>query len=229
MLLRIDDVLGPEELVPLRRVLASGKFDNGKRTAGWNARLVKNNLQLEPTGQRAKQLREAVVRALMRNSTFELGVRPMLVLPPLFSRYDVGMDYGQHVDDPLVGGANPVRADVSFTLFLSDPSDYDGGELMIQSTLGEHAFKLPAGSLVAYPSSALHRVARVSRGVRLACVSWVQSLVRGPQEREILYDMDVVRRRIFDREGKSQEFDLLTKSLANLLRLWSESYGGGRP
>jgi PKHD-type hydroxylase len=129
------------------------------------------------------------------------------------------MEYGSHVDDAVMGSTDPIRSDVSFTLFLNPPDAYDGGELVIESTAGEQAFKLPAGGLVLYPSSTLHRVVPVTR---LAAVSWVQSQIRDPGCREILFDLDTARRTLFEREGKSREFDLLSKSLANLLRLWAE-------
>jgi PKHD-type hydroxylase len=129
------------------------------------------------------------------------------------------MTYGTHVDDALMHG---MRTDVSFTLFLSDPEDYDGGELIIDTAAGEDAVKLPAGSLVAYPTTQLHRVAEVSRGERWAAVGWARSFVRDAGRRELLFDLDTARRQLFARDGKSAEFDLLSKSAANLLRMWAE-------
>jgi PKHD-type hydroxylase len=129
------------------------------------------------------------------------------------------MAYGTHVDDALMGG---MRTDISFTLFLSDPESYDGGELVTESHAGEQPFKLPAGSLVLYPSTTLHRVEPVTRGSRLAAVGWVRSLVRDPARRELLFDLDTARKALFDRDGKSPEFDLLSKCGANLLRMWAE-------
>jgi PKHD-type hydroxylase len=131
------------------------------------------------------------------------------------------MRYGTHVDDALMGDP-PVRSDLSLTLFLSDPASYDGGELIVESTAGDQAFRLPPGSLVLYPSSSLHRVEPVTRGVRRAAVGWVQSLVRDPARRELLFDLDTARRSLFDREGATREFGLLSKTVANLLRMWAE-------
>ena len=129
------------------------------------------------------------------------------------------MHYGSHVDDALMDG---MRTDVAFTLFLSDPKSYAGGELTIESPSGEDTFKLDAGSLVAYPATSLHRVADVTRGARLAAVGWARSFVRDQARRELLFDLDTARQQMFARDGKSAEFDLVSKSLANLLRMWVE-------
>ena len=146
-------------------------------------------------------------------------MRPKALSPLLFSRYEKGMHYGSHVDDALMDG---MRTDVSFTLFLSDPKSYDGGELVIESASGEETFKLAAGSLVAYPATSLHRVGDVTRGTRLAAVGWARSFIRDAARRELLFDLDTARRQMFAREGKSAEFDLVSKSLANLMRMWAE-------
>lgn len=129
------------------------------------------------------------------------------------------MEYGAHVDDALMNG---IRSDVSFTLFLSDPATYEGGELVIETSSGEDDIKLPAGSMIAYPSSSLHRVAPVTRGTRLAAVGWARSLIRDAGRRELLFDLDTARQSLFAREGKTAEFDLLSKTSANLLRMWVE-------
>ena len=141
------------------------------------------------------------------------------MLGPLFSRYQPGHAYGAHVDDALMGG---VRSDLAFTLFLSEPDSYDGGELVIDSTAGEEGFKLAPGSVITYPATTLHRVAPVTRGERLAAAGWVRSYIRDAGRRELLFDLDTARRRIFDREGKTAEGDLLAKCAANLLRQWCE-------
>jgi PKHD-type hydroxylase len=156
---------------------------------------------------------------ILGNEVFRLAVRPKALSPLLFSRYERGMHYGSHVDDALMDG---MRTDVAFTLFLCDPSDYDGGELAIESAAGEEIFKLDAGALVAYSAASLHRVTDVTRGTRLAAVGWARSFVRDPTRRELLFDLDTARRQLFAREGKSAEFDLLSKSFANLVRMWAE-------
>ncbi len=144
--------------------------------------------------------------------------------PDAFSRYDSGMEYGPHVDDALMmTGDQRMRSDIFFTLFLSAPEEYVGGELIIETAGAEQPYKLPAGSLLCYPSTALHRVAPVTRGSRLVVASWMQSHVRSPEHREILFDLDTVRRALFQEKGKNREFGLITKSYANLLRLWAET------
>ena len=153
------------------------------------------------------------------NPLFRLAVRPKTLTPLILSRYEPGMEYGSHVDDAVMQG---LRTDVSFTLFLSDPATYEGGALVIETSAGEDDVKLPPGSLVAYPSTTLHRVAPVKSGVRLAAVGWARSFVRDQAKREFLFDLDTARQRIFASEGKTAEFDLLAKTSANLLRMWAE-------
>lgn len=221
MIICIGNVLSGEELSALRGALEAARFVDGRATAGWHAALVKRNTQAGRSPQVA-ELQQKVLEALKRNLLFQMAARPLRIAPPLFSRYEVGMEYGSHVDDAVMGGERPTRTDVSFTLFLSDPAGYDGGELIVDTTGGEQVYKLDAGNMIVYPSSSLHRVAPVTRGERLACVSWVQSQVRDPARRELLFDLDTARRTLFEREGKSGEFDLISKSLANLLRMWAE-------
>ena len=221
MLLGVGAVLDETQIAGLRHRLEGQAFVNGAATAGWHAKLVKHNRQAG-AGPETRELQAEVGTVLARHELFQIACRPRRLRPVLFSRYEPGMEYGSHVDDAIMGGQEPIRSDLSFTLFLSAPDAYDGGELVIEGSAGEQAFKLPAGSLVLYPSSTLHRVAPVTRGERLAAVSWVQSQVRDPACREILFDLDTARRTLFQREGKSREFDLLSKSLANLLRLWAE-------
>jgi PKHD-type hydroxylase len=218
MILAIADVLSAGDVQEVRSGLATATFLDGRATAGWSARLVKSNLQasMSPDVERVRALVEA---RLADHPVFTLAVRPRTILGPLFSRYQPGHAYGAHVDDALMGG---VRSDVSFTLFLSEPESYEGGELVIDSTSGEEAFKLASGSVVTYPATTLHRVAPVTRGERLAAAGWVRSYIRDASRRELLFDLETARRRIFDREGKTAEGDLLAKCAANLVRQWCE-------
>lgn len=223
MLLCIDNVLSDEDLDLIKTQLKSARFVDGKATAGWHARLVKQNMQLPKDVPELQEVRAIINTALQRHPVFCTAVRPKLIHPPLISRYEPGMTYGTHTDDALMQSQNQVmRSDVSFTLFLNAPEDYQGGELVIESTQGEEAYKLPSGAMIVYPSSALHRVETVTAGHRLVAVSWVQSLIRDPAEREILFDLDTVRQALFEQSGKTREFDLLSKTHANLLRKWSE-------
>jgi PKHD-type hydroxylase len=214
MLLCIAGVLSPEELELLTTKLEAAKFVDGKSTAGWHARLVKHNHQLDGSTAIASEAKTIVLEALHRNPLFQMAARPKTIRPPLFSRYEAGMSYGSHVDNALMGGTAtepPMRSDLSLTLFLSPTSAYEGGELVVETPHGEEAIKLEAGAMVVYPSSTLHRVEPVTQGVRLVAVTWVQSLVRNPEEREILFDLDTVRQAIFNQSGKTPEFDLISK------------------
>ena len=213
----IGNVLTPEEVRTVRAVLERAKFVDGRETAGWAAGAVKHNLQAADSDRSLETARKLVAERIQNNEVFQLAVRPKAITPIMFSRYEDEMRYGSHVDDALMQG---LRTDVSFTLFLAEPESYDGGELVIESVAGEVAVKLPAGSLVAYPSTALHRVTSVVRGVRLAAVGWARSYIRDPARRELLFDLDTARRGLFAREGKSAAFDLVSKSLANLMRMW---------
>jgi PKHD-type hydroxylase len=218
MMLAIADVLSAADVADVRTALAGATFVDGKASAGWAARLVKSNLQASD-GPELDRVRALVETRLRAHAVFVLATRPKSIIGPLFSRYEPGYAYGTHVDDALLGG---VRSDVSFTLFLSPPESYDGGELVIDMPAGEEAFKLAPGSVVSYPASALHRVAPVTRGERLVAAGWVRSFIRDPAKRELLFDLETARRRLFDREGKTAEADLLAKCAANLLRLWCE-------
>jgi PKHD-type hydroxylase len=218
MILAIADVVSAADIETIRAGLANAPFVDGRTTAGWSAKLVKSNLQAAPDAE-VEGLRGLVETRLTGHAVFALATRPKIVIGPLFSRYQPGHAYGAHVDDALIGGA---RTDVSFTLFLADPQSYDGGELVIDTASGEEAFKLPAGSLVTYPATMLHRVAPVTRGERLVAVGWVRSYIRDPAQRELLFDLETARRRLFDRDGKTAEGDLLAKCAANLMRLWCD-------
>jgi PKHD-type hydroxylase len=213
----IGNVLTGDDLATVTAALARARFVDGRATAGFAARTVKNNRQADD--RKLETVRKLVAERIMGNDVFRLAVRPKALTPLLFSRYEEGMNYGSHVDDALMDG---VRTDVSFTLFLSEPGSYDGGELVIESASGDDAVKLDAGSLVAYPSTALHHVAAVTRGQRLAAVGWARSFIRDGARRELLFDLDTARRAMFSRDGKSAEFDLVSKSLANLMRMWAE-------
>ncbi|MGB6296883.1 MAG: Fe2+-dependent dioxygenase [Rivularia sp. (in: cyanobacteria)] len=222
MILTIENVLTAEELDVITSKLKDAEFVDGKLTAGWFAKQVKNNTQLSGNAQASQELRIIALKALKRNRLFQAAVKPKIIRPLLFSCYQPGMYYGSHTDNAIMGGEKPIRSDISFTLFLNSPSDYKGGELVIDTTLGEQAFKLEAGSAIVYPSTTLHRVEKVETGKRLAAVSWVQSLVREPSEREILFDLDTAKQIMFQKHGKTAEFDLISKTYANLLRKWAE-------
>jgi PKHD-type hydroxylase len=219
MQIEIGNILPAEELAMVRATLKQARFVDGRTTAGFAARAVKNNRQAAGADRSLETIRKLIAKRILDNEVFQLAARPKRLSPLLFSLYDKTMQYGSHVDDALMNG---MRTDVSFTLFLSDPDDYGGGELVIESAAGEETFKPAAGSLVAYPSTSLHHVGEVTRGKRLAAVGWARSFIRDAARRELLFDLDTARRQMFAREGKSAAFDLVSKSAANLMRMWAE-------
>jgi PKHD-type hydroxylase len=222
MMLCIPEVLNREELQRLRTALASAEFVDGKTTAGYRAVRVKNNQQLPQDSQLAKDIGVLIERALRRNRTFDWAVWPKLIRGILVSRYEPGMQYGYHVDNAIKLKPEPSRTDVAFTIFLNDPTDYDGGELVIDAGLGPQEVKLAAGEAVVYPASTLHRVAEVTRGRRLVAVGWVQSQVRDPAQREILYDLERIKRLLAKTMPDAPETDWAFKTQANLLRMWAD-------
>lgn len=222
MILHIEQVLSSEELERIVIKLKNAEFIDGAATAGWHAKQVKHNTQLKAHDPLTQELQGIVNQALQCNGLFQAAIRPKTIRPVLFSCYEQGMEYGYHVDNALMGDKVSIRSDVSLTVFLSAPSTYTGGELVIDTSLGEQSFKLEAGSMIVYPSSNLHRVAPVTAGIRYAAVTWVQSFVRDASKREILFDLDTAQQVMFKKSGKTPEFDLVSKSLVNLLRKWAD-------
>lgn len=228
MILCIAGILPEALLEEARAVFAGSRFMDGKQTAGWHARSVKNNLQLDPARPAVRQLQEKILAALWAHDLVRTAALPKSFRPLLFSRYETSMSYGRHVDDALMGGIDGMysaqtRTDVSFTIFLSAPEEYAGGELVMESAAGEQSYKLPAGCAVFYPSTTLHRVNEVTSGARHAVAGWLQSFVPDAAKREMLFELDGVRRAMFQREGKSAEFDTLSKVYSNLLRAWAQA------
>jgi PKHD-type hydroxylase len=221
MLVHIPNVLDPATLADVLSLTQALDWGPGVATAGWHARDVKSNTQAlaSPVLER---VRTTITAALEKNDIIRSMALPRRFFPPLISKTGAGEGYGTHVDDALIGGSLGLRSDISVTVFLSDPATYDGGELIVESLAGEEAAKASAGDAVIYPSTTLHRVAPVTRGERLVAVTWIESRVRDAACREILFDLDRARRTIFQREGKSPTFDLVTKSYSNLLRRWAE-------
>lgn len=227
MLITIDDVLTPQELSTAKSLLARSHWASGLQTAGVQAAKAKNNQQLPEDAEHLPALRRLVLTALNRNALFFTAALPLKILPPFFNRYgDETNYYGFHTDNAMRAmpdGSGYVRADVSATLFFSDPEEYEGGELTIEDTFGKHAVKLKAGSLVVYPSSSIHEVAAVTRGERLACFMFMQSMVRDPGERRLLFDMDMALLQLRETQGDSDAVVRLTGCYHNLLRRWADS------
>jgi PKHD-type hydroxylase len=226
MLQHVLDVLTPDELIEARRLLANAQWVDGKVTAGTQAAVVKNNQQLPESAPEILALRQLVHGALNRNPLFFSAALPSKILPPFFNRYSGQTNhYGFHVDNAMrrtPDGSAYVRADVSATLFLSEPDEYEGGELMIEDTFGRHAFKLKAGSMVVYPSSSVHQVTPVLEGARVACFMFIQSMVRDAEKRRILYDIDISLMQLRQTVGETEAVVHLTGVYHNLLRRWAE-------
>ncbi len=221
MLVHIPNVLDPATLADVLSLTQALDWGPGAATAGWHAREVKNNTQAL-AGPVLDRVRATITAALEKNDVVRSMALPRRIFPPLVSKCRAGEGYGTHVDDAVIGGTLGLRSDLSVTVFLSDPGGYDGGELVVESLAGADAAKASAGDAVLYPSTTLHRVEPVTRGERLVAVTWIESQVRDAGRREILFDLDRARRTIFEREGKSATFDLVTKSYSNLLRRWAE-------
>jgi PKHD-type hydroxylase len=219
MQLIINDVLSADDIAKVVDRMNALRFIDGTATAGWHAKLVKNNQQVDRSQPDYAPLNKAVSDAIMRNGSFRIAARPRHITALLFSRYRDGMEYGTHVDDPIMYN---LRSDISFTLFLASPDSYDGGELVMETVGGEQAYKPKAGAMIIYPSTTLHRVTPVTKGERLAAVGWCQSYIRDAAKREILYDMDIARRGIFEKDKKSREFDVISRCHANLMRMWAD-------
>ncbi|MDE2317560.1 MAG: Fe2+-dependent dioxygenase [Xanthomonadaceae bacterium] len=224
MIICVPDMLTAQELATLRAELPSAPFVDGAATAGWSARTVKKNQQIDPGSASYGRMAGIVRNAFQRHALLQAALLPAANTHPLFNRYAGGMEYGAHVDSPIMGGlGNAVRTDIAITVFLADPNSYDGGDLVTHASGGmEYKFKLDAGAAIAYPANTLHHVSPVTRGVRDAAIIWVQSMVRDPARRELLWDLESAKRDIFGREGKSTAFDAVSRSHANLLRMWAE-------
>ena len=227
MLVGIERLLDADQVAHVRSVLEAAPWTDGRATAGEQSAKAKRNLQVPEDDPRARELGELILGALGRNPAFVSAALPLKVFPPLFNRYDEGMRFDAHVDNAIrhvkAAGGMRIRTDVSSTLFLTPPEDYDGGELVVEDTYGEHAVKLNAGDLIVYPASSLHRVEPVTRGSRWAAFFWSQSMVRDDGQRALLHDLDgsiqAVRAELGDGHEACRS---LTATYHNLLRRWAE-------
>ena len=232
MLLQVPNVLTAEQAAECRRQLDAADWVDGRVTAGHQSAQAKDNAQLPEDSPVARQLGQMILAALERNPLFVAGALPLKIFPPLFNRYASGQSFGNHVDNAMRkvrGSASHgsttqwLRTDISATLFLAQPSEYDGGELMIDDTYGSHAVKLPAGDLVLYPATSLHRVQPVTRGARIASFFWIQSMVRDDGERTLLFDLDLAIQRLGTDAPHHAALVQLTGVYHNLLRRWADA------
>lgn len=228
MLVHISKVLTAEQLGQLKDGLerADAPWVDGRVTAGYQGAPVKHNAQIAEGSRTAHELGDVVLAALERNPLFISAALPSVVYPPMFNRYEGGRHFGAHVDGAvrlIPGTGHKIRTDVSATLFLADPAEYDGGELVIEDTYGPHSVKLAAGDMVVYPSTSLHRVNPVTRGARLACFFWVQSMVRDDTQRALLFDIDNAIQRLHQTSADERARTALIGCYHNLLRQWAET------
>src|SRR5665213_2678374 len=223
MMIHIPKVLSADEVARCRAVMEKGAWIDGRVTAGHQSAKVKNNLQLPENAPEARELGNMVVEAIGRSNLFMSAVLPKQVFPPLFNRYDAGMTFGAHVDNAIRSGNGArLRTDVSSTLFISAPEEYDGGELVVQDTYGEHTVKLPAGDMIVYPAISLHNVTPITRGSRIASFFWTQSMIRDESKRSLLFDMDMAIIKLARDHPQHASVVELTSVYHNLLRQWAE-------
>lgn len=226
MLLHIPQVLTAEQVAQCRRALDAAPWVDGRITAGHQSAKAKDNMQLREDHPTAHSLGEMILAALDRNLLFTSAALPLKVFPPLFNRYQGGQSFGVHVDNAVRqvrGTPHRVRTDLSATLFLAAPEEYNGGELIVEDTYGAHKVKLPAGHMVLYPSSSLHHVAPVTRGARIASFFWIQSMVRDDGERTLLFDLDSAIQKVNANAANEKAAVQLTGIYHNLLRRWADS------
>jgi PKHD-type hydroxylase len=224
MLLHVENVLTPDQVAQCRQRLQAQTWVDGRVTAGEQSALAKRNLQVPEDAPAARELGDMILTALGRHPRFVSAALPLRVFPPLFNRYDEGMGFDTHVDNAIrFAGSVRFRTDISATLFLSDPDDYDGGDLIVEDAYGEHAVKLPAGDMIIYPATSLHRVAPITRGSRWAAFFWAQSMVRADAQRSLLYDLDNAIQAMSVKVGQADPAVVsLTGTYNNLLRMWCD-------
>lgn len=223
MLVTIPNILDKQRLDFITKVLDNANFVDGTLSAGMAAKRVKNNEELSTDETQMQQLNNLVMGSLVQHDEFKAAAIPFRVAAPYYARYNKGMTYGDHVDDPVMGPpGQQYRSDVSTTVFLNEPDEYEGGELTIHTSFGEQKIKLSAGSAVVYPSSSLHHVTEVTKGTRLVAVTWSQSMIRDPAKRELLYQLNQARESLLKQRPDDVETKQVDVAYVNLFRMWSE-------
>jgi len=222
MLLEIPNLLNAPQLAKITELLGEAQFVDGRLTAGMAASKVKHNEEVAPVPELLQRLYRIIMASVGHSEVFRSAALPAKVADFIFARYQPGMHYGDHVDDPIMGQGPRFRSDVSMTVFLNEPDSYDGGELVIRTPFGDQQVKLAAGHAVVYPSASVHRVAEVTRGERLVALTWIQSFVRDAARRELLYELDQSRQRLLRSDPESDVTKNIDRSYVNLLRMWAD-------
>jgi PKHD-type hydroxylase len=222
----IPNVLRADDVAEFRGIMAAAEWEDGRSTAGSQSAIVKKNMQLPTDGALSRKLGERVISALMANPTFIAAAVPLHIFPPLFNRYESGQFFGEHVDNAIRGDKLTglrLRTDLSVTLFLSEPDEYEGGELIIEDYYGGQEIKLPAGHMVLYPSTSLHTVTPITKGARISCFFWIQSMIKDAHVRSMIFDLDHTIQDLAGQLGRdADEVRRLTNIYHNLIRYWAE-------
>jgi len=222
MLVNVEKVLDRQRLRLVHELLSGAPFVDGRLSAGAMANRVKRNEEVDVHAQQIARLNDVVMRALVSHPTYQAAAMPLRVAAPYYARYRPGMTYGDHIDDPIMQADLPYRSDIAITIFLNEPEEYDGGELVVRGTFGDQQIKLPAGDAVLYPASSVHQVAPVTRGERLVAVTWLQSAVRDPARREILYTLYMAKETLRERDPEAPETVQVNHAYVNLVRMWAD-------
>jgi len=222
MLIQIPAVLDSQQLETVNKIMDEARFVDGRLSAGKAARRVKNNQEMSEAPDTMNKLNQFVMGALVRHPTYQSAALPLKVATPFYAKYGPGQTYGDHVDDPIMGAPDRYRTDLSLTLFLNNPDDYEGGELTINTPFGAQQIKLPAGDAIMYPSGSLHHVAEVTSGERRVAVTWIQSVIRSPEQRELLYSLNQAREILMKERPEDDATNKVDVAYINLVRMWAE-------
>lgn len=222
MLLRIKGLIPSDKLAIVRGILDSADFIDGKLSAGKEAVSVKNNEELPPNHPEMARLNNIVMGQLVNHPVYKYGVLPHRIAAPFYARYKPGNQYGSHVDDPVMGSGDIYRTDVSITIFLNEPDEYEGGSLTISTQYGDVENKLPAGDAILYPSGSLHQIQPITKGVRMVAVTWAQSMIRDAGQRELLYNLSQARDELINSDPEGAVTQKVSTSYINLVRMWAE-------
>ena len=221
MLVQIKNILGDAELQKIQELLKTAKFRDGHLSAGMAAQQVKNNLEVSDEDI-ISLLNNIVMNNVVRHPIYQHAALPHRIAAPFYARYENGMEYGEHIDDPIMGQGDRYRSDIAMTIFLNSPEEYEGGELIIQTPYGEQIIKFNAGDAVLYPATTRHRVSKVTSGKRLVAVTWVQSLIRDHEQRDLLYQLSKTREKMLRKDPDSEDTKRIDNVYVNLVRMWSE-------